>query len=110
MNIIVGPSLCFGFNFKSNIIIDTDYLDEPVADEPFNLEPVIIKSKTDNIIDSLNNVETEIDKINILNKAVNANTINLNEDQQNEYIQYLTIFINNLDDPKLRQLLTDLYK
>ncbi len=113
MNVIVGPSLCFGFNFKVDLkaekIININHLDEAVADEPANLEPVIIKSKTDNIIDSLKNVKTEIDKINILNKAVNDNIIGLTVEKKNEYIQYLKIFINKLNDPKLRQLLEDLY-
>ncbi len=118
MNVIVGPSLCFGFNFKVDLkaeeIININHLDEPVADEPvidesIADESVIIKSKSYNIIDSLKKVESEQDKINILEKAVNDNTLGLTVEKKNEYIKYLIIFINKVDDPKLKQLLEDLY-
>ncbi len=118
MNVIVGPSLCFGFNFKieeakdlkAEEIININHLDEPVADVDVLRDGLPANLESDNIIDSLKKIESEQDKINILEKAVNANTINLNEDQQNEYIQVLMIFKNNLDTPKLKQLLEDLYK
>ncbi len=126
MNIVVGPSLCFGFNFKiekdmeidesqsEDMEIDDLYIDdEPVVE----IDVEIIKSeaeiKIDNIIDLLKNVQginKKQDKIIILDRVVNENTIGLTTEEKNEYIQVLRIFLNTLDNQKFKQLLIDLYR
>ncbi len=118
MNVTVGPSMCFGFDFK--VKKEIEEREETVNDEPINSPPGVkidveiikseVETKVDNIIDSLKSDNTEEEKVFILEKAINENTIGLTIEKKNKLLDVLTMFLDNLDNPKLREILVDLYK
>ena len=116
MNVIVGPSICFGFDFKPDKISKKDNNDDLIDEiEDIFIDDEIPDTKVNNIIISLKKIESEhpdaIPSVLIIFKqAIEENTNNLTNEQKQILEQELLKYRTNINDPKLKELLLTLYQ